>query len=197
MALPITILRTLSLKRREFIGLTLVFLVGLTTIICAIIRYIVIHETNSQDHEGPEGKINDISVIQVWSYIEAYFAIITFCLPAFRILLNSRRRTGRRTTCSVLPRYGQSTLQRSHLRKGTEKKSRPSSADSITRADIEASDPQWYISSYSDHIMSPVDSVETSDFLNDKAILPPPKAYEKQAGLVNHMVCNTPPYVPP
>ena len=197
MILPITILRTLSLRRREFIALTLVFLVGLTTIICAIIRFAVIHETYRHD-ESPEGKINDISVIQVWSFIETYFAIITFCLPAFRVLLNHRRNRSPR----ALPYYEQGmrgcgTLERSHLRRCRQNKSKLSSVASIARGDIGASDLREHIDNYNNvnpehgH-MSEIGGVETRDFSSDHAMLPL-TSYGRRIG---DKVCITPPYAP-
>lgn len=194
MALPITILRTLSLRRREFIGLTLVFLIGLTTIVCAIIRYVVIHETNN-DVESIEGKINDTSVIQVWSFIEVYFAIITFCLPAFRVLLNSRRRklnlNSRYAPHCEQGMYGCGTLEQSRLRKGHENNPRLQSEVSITRGDPLERIDSCNDTNFERGHMSPVSTIKASDVSSNKEFLPP-MTFEKQVGVTNHEVRITP-----
>ncbi|KAF8462362.1 hypothetical protein BDZ91DRAFT_850601 [Kalaharituber pfeilii] len=93
MVLPLAVLRTLNLRRRDLFALSFVFLVGIITILAAIIRYIVVHQTytNPGEANNAEKKINDIMVVMSWCLIEAFLAQIAFCLPAFRVFLRNRK----------------------------------------------------------------------------------------------------------
>ncbi|KAI5786965.1 hypothetical protein DFH27DRAFT_603537 [Peziza echinospora] len=92
MALPITVLRSLNLRRRDLFALSFVFIVGVVTILAAVIRYAVVYETFRKPSAptNVEKKINDIMVVMSWCFIEAYLAQIAFCLPAFRVFLRSK-----------------------------------------------------------------------------------------------------------
>ncbi len=82
MVVPLSILPTLQIGRREILALALVFAVGTISIIAAITRTAIVHGVLTSTNAGQ----NTQRELETWSYIEMSLATVAFCLPAFRVL---------------------------------------------------------------------------------------------------------------
>lgn len=89
MALPLCIIKSLKLKRREGFALTFVFMVGFASTIASILRWAFIYRAYQQV-QNIEGAVYKIEIIKVWTTAEVSTASIAFCLPVLRNLIRRK-----------------------------------------------------------------------------------------------------------
>ncbi|KAF8538855.1 hypothetical protein BDD12DRAFT_840647 [Trichophaea hybrida] len=91
MIIPLALLRSLMLGKREYIGIAFVVFLGSVCIISAAIRFcgyysIMITKQSQMTQISIDGLI-------LWGNVDIAVALIAVCLPAFRVLLRNGRST--------------------------------------------------------------------------------------------------------
>ncbi|KAF8429295.1 hypothetical protein EV426DRAFT_703090 [Tirmania nivea] len=81
--LPLLIVQSFNLKRRERWGLCFIFAVGTLSITASVVRYYELYAPFGH----PLASIKDVWVALLWSTVEIMAGFIAFCLPSFRIVL--------------------------------------------------------------------------------------------------------------
>lgn len=89
MALPLFIIKSMKLKRREGFALVFVFLVGIASTIASILRWAFIFFAYRQVQDNA-GAVYKIEIIKVWTTAEVSTASIAFCLPVLRNLVRKK-----------------------------------------------------------------------------------------------------------
>lgn len=93
MVLPLRLLWTLRISRKQKMGLACLFSLGIIVIIFAFIRLSNVTKATSEAKANPTTIADGPILLSLWSTIEAAVAVIVANLPAFRSLLRTRGNT--------------------------------------------------------------------------------------------------------
>lgn len=85
--LPLSIIRSLHLRRRQAIALTGIFGIGTLSIAASTARFVAIYRVIVHS----ENAALSIQSTEQWSTVECATAMIAFCAPSFRSWLNGRK----------------------------------------------------------------------------------------------------------
>ena len=91
--LPLLIVQSFNMKRREKYGLSFIFAVGIMCVTASVVRYYKLYLPF--DHLPVS--IDGVRVSILWSTIEITTGMIAFCLPGFRMVLFRAYKRGRDT----------------------------------------------------------------------------------------------------
>ena len=81
--LPLLIIKSFNLKRREILGLCFIFFLGLFCVAASVIRYVVMYIP----YKYPPATMGGVREAFLWSTVELVVGLIAFCLPSFRAVL--------------------------------------------------------------------------------------------------------------
>ncbi|KAF8467400.1 hypothetical protein BDZ91DRAFT_762839 [Kalaharituber pfeilii] len=109
--LPLLIIRTYNLQRKEVFGLCFIFTVGIMCITASIVRYVVMYTP----YKSPPATMEGVRTAFFWTTLEIVTGFIAFCLPSFRIIFLDLVKRGR----SVLSKGHPSGLGNSSYSKGS------------------------------------------------------------------------------
>ncbi|KAH0604839.1 uncharacterized protein H6S33_006507 [Morchella sextelata] len=84
--LPLSVLHTLQLGRRQLAGLVVVFFIGSLSIIAAIARFVDIYPKIRKDPNAPI-----VHTYELWACVEITMGQLVVCLPALRAYLRKTR----------------------------------------------------------------------------------------------------------
>lgn len=119
MALPLFIINSMKLKRREGFALMFVFLVGFASTVASVLRWVFIFRAYRlvQDNAGAVYKIE---IIKVWTTAEVSTASIAFCLPVLRSLVRKKwfKKKSRHWAGSTVQNYMEKRRRKAAERKG-------------------------------------------------------------------------------
>lgn len=90
MILPIAVIPSLKLRRRETIALLSVFLLGIFSIGASTARFIVVYKVIANKTNAA----TSIQSLELWSTVECATAMIAFCAPAYRGWLTKKATSG-------------------------------------------------------------------------------------------------------
>ena len=138
MLLPLRLLWTLQISRKQKVALGCMFSLGIIVIVFAFVRLSNVTKATSQAKTNPTTLANGPILLSLWSTIEAAVAVLVANLPAFRSLLrtagNTRRTNSPRTKPSNLPAYAHrshATTSRSAIKQHSMELESLHSADEI------------------------------------------------------------------
>jgi len=86
LAVPLSVLHTLQLGRRQAVALAVVFLIGGLSIIAAVARFVIIFPKIRRNAKAPI-----VHTYELWALIEITSSQLTVCLPALRGWLRGRK----------------------------------------------------------------------------------------------------------
>ncbi|KAH7020252.1 hypothetical protein EDB80DRAFT_220113 [Ilyonectria destructans] len=135
-ALPFTIIYNLKMARRMKIALYSVFLLGLVDMAFSLTRFLTIQL-------GNEGDFRAITLIELWSALDAYGSLIIACLPSLRPYLRKNPAGSYDENDNKSPHPSRSTLARRTGQNGFEEideTSYPRSTDDITSGPVRRRD---------------------------------------------------------
>lgn len=101
MAIPLFVLKTLPLRRREMYAIAFILFLGLICIVASIVRFIFLWDFIYGDHQGSLPSQQNIIVYT--SELEVVIAVWAGCLPALRALLRRPSRNGTSVSETGLP----------------------------------------------------------------------------------------------
>lgn len=101
MAIPLFVLKTLPLRRREMYAIAFILFLGLICIVASIVRFIFLWDFIYGDHN--ESLPSQQNIIVYTSELEVAIAVWAGCLPALRVLLRRPSRNGTTVSESGLP----------------------------------------------------------------------------------------------
>jgi len=93
--LPLLVVQSFNLKRREKLGLCFIFAVGIMCVTASVVRYYKLYHPFNNLPASTEG----VRVALLWSTVEITTGMIAFSLPSFRIVLFRAIKRGRDTIC--------------------------------------------------------------------------------------------------
>lgn len=93
LAVPLSVLHTLQLGRRQVVALVVVFLIGGLSIFAAVARFVVIFPKIKKNAKAPI-----VHTYELWALIEIASSQLTVCLPALRGWLRGRKDSRSRMT---------------------------------------------------------------------------------------------------
>ena len=138
MLLPLRLLWTLQISRKQKVALGCMFSLGIIVIVFAFVRLSNVTKATSQAKTNPTTLANGPILLSLWSTIEAAVAVLVANLPAFRSLLrtagNTRRTNSPRTKPSNLTAYAHgshATTSRSAIKRHSMELESLHSADEI------------------------------------------------------------------
>ena len=83
LVLPLLIIQSFNLQRREKLGLCFIFLVGIMSVAASVVRYVVMYIP----FQHPPATMQGARVSFFWSTLEVLTGFVAFCLPSFRVVL--------------------------------------------------------------------------------------------------------------
>jgi len=86
LAVPLSVLHTLQLGRRQAVALAVVFLIGGLSIFAAVARFVIIFPKIRRNAKAPI-----VHTYELWALIEITSSQLTVCLPALRGWLRGRK----------------------------------------------------------------------------------------------------------
>lgn len=89
--LPLLVIQSFKLRRREKLGLCFVFTMGIMCVTASVVRYYKMYIPF--DH--PSATMEGVRVAFLWSTIEVTTGFIAFCLPSLRLVLFRTVKRGR------------------------------------------------------------------------------------------------------
>jgi rhodopsin domain-containing protein len=138
MLLPLRLLWTLQISRKQKVALGCMFSLGVIVIVFAFVRLSNVIKATSQAKTNPTTLANAPILLSLWSTIEAAVAVLVANLPAFRSLLrtaaNTRRTNSPRAKSGNLTAYEQgshATSSRSAIKRHSMELESLHSADEI------------------------------------------------------------------
>lgn len=93
LAVPLSVLHTLQLGRRQAVALVVVFLIGGLSIFAAVARFVIIFPKIKKNAKAPI-----VHTYELWALIEIASSQLTVCLPALRGWLRGRKDNRNRKT---------------------------------------------------------------------------------------------------
>ncbi|PUU78902.1 hypothetical protein B9Z19DRAFT_28771 [Tuber borchii] len=93
LAVPLSVLHTLQLRRRQVVALVVVFLIGGLSIFAAVARFVIMFPEIKKNAKAPI-----VHAYELWALIEIASSQLTVCLPALRGWLRGRKDNRSRKT---------------------------------------------------------------------------------------------------
>lgn len=101
MAIPLFVLKTLPLRRREMYAIAFILFLGLICIVASIVRFVFLWDFIYGDHD--ESLPSQQNIIVYTSELEVVIAVWAGCLPALRALLRRPTRNGTSVSETGIP----------------------------------------------------------------------------------------------
>ncbi|KAI5811300.1 hypothetical protein DFH27DRAFT_20296 [Peziza echinospora] len=103
--LPLLIIRSYNLKRREKIGLTFTFAVGTFSVAASVVRYVILY----QPYKYPPATLSGLRQAYFWSTLEVVTGLFAFSLLSFRPVLMRALKKGKKKVAERHSRLSRST----------------------------------------------------------------------------------------